>query len=101
MVLYSMLRTRKHGLLTNQTQLKNKTETVALAAGINGGLLTISVPRSAYDGQWVEGNEVQIREWPLFEPGIGVGEIPKRHWDPITGNVASLRGLVLTVTNWL
>lgn len=76
--------------------LKDKSKSIALAAAINGGLLTVSILRSAYDGKGAKDDQVQTREWPLFEPLAATDEPPKRHWDPITGNIFSWVALIVT-----
>ncbi|KAJ5125158.1 Transcription factor IIIC zinc-finger [Penicillium atrosanguineum] len=67
----------------------NQDQNIALAVGITGGLLTISMRRSAYDGTSTKETQVQTRNWPFYEPFSEINDSPKRHWDPITAMTTS------------
>jgi hypothetical protein len=70
-------------------QLQDQAQDIALAVGITGGLLTISLRRSAYDGTSTKKPQIQTRDWPFEEPTAENHDPPKRHWDPITGKECS------------
>ncbi|KAJ5662607.1 uncharacterized protein N7477_010223 [Penicillium maclennaniae] len=67
----------------------NQDQDIALAVGVTGGLLTISMRLSAYEGVSTEETQVQIRNWPFHEPISEINDSPERHWDPITAMTTS------------
>ncbi|KAJ5593819.1 uncharacterized protein N7459_000027 [Penicillium hispanicum] len=71
----------------------DQTSDISLAIGVIGGLATMSIPRSIYNGSVKATNELKTQNWPTSSLADNEGsEPPERHLEPISGlsGVASL-----------
>jgi hypothetical protein len=58
---------------------------MALAVGIMAGLITITMSRATYNASDSNPDDIQFREWPIYEPeDVDDPDRKARHLEPIS-----------------